>query len=87
MAITTGQFVVGLTPVMVDGLHQMPYRILIKNLDDSADAFIGNQDVTVSTGYRISKGEIVQLIINPLDSVWTVSNKSNHLMCFFRETL
>lgn len=85
MAITNGQFTVGLTPVMVDGLSQMPYRILIKNLDNSADAFIGNQNVTITNGFRIGKGETVQLVINPLDAVYVVSNKTDHKMCWIRD--
>lgn len=86
MAITNGQFTVGLTPVMIDGLSEMPYRILIQNLDDAADAYIGNKDVTINNGYRIAKGEVVQLVINPLDAIYVVSNKTNHRMCWIRDS-
>ena len=85
MAISNGQITVGLTPVMIDGLSEMPYRILIKNLDDAADAYIGNQNVTINNGYRLGKGEVVQLVINPLDAIYVVSNKTNHRMCWIRD--
>ena len=87
MAISMGQITVGLTPVMIDGLHQMPYRMIVQNLDDSADAYIGNENVTINNGYRLAKGEVIQVIINPLDALYVVSNKVDHKMCWIRETL
>jgi hypothetical protein len=86
MAVSNGQFTVGLTPVPIDGRSEMPYRILIQNMDHSADAYIGNENVTITNGYRLAKGEVVQLVVNPLDTIYVVSNKTGHRMCWIRDS-
>lgn len=86
MAVSNAQFTVGLTAVPIDGRSEMPYRILIQNMDDSADAYIGNENVTITNGYRLAKGEVVQLVVNPLDTIYVVSNKAGHRMCWIRDS-
>lgn len=87
MAISNGQTSVGLTPVIIDGFHNMPYRITLKNIDNTADAFIGNESVTVDNGYALKVNESIQLVINPLDTVYVVSSKVGHKISWIRETL
>ena len=86
MAVSNAQFTVGLTAVPIDGRSEMPYRILIQNMDDSADAYIGNENVTITNGYRLAKGEVVQLVVNPLATIYVVSNKAGHRMCWIRDS-
>jgi hypothetical protein len=87
MAITSGQTAVGTTATMIDGLHQMPYRITFHNTDNSDAVFIGGPDVTINNGYRLEKLTAVQLVINPLDALYAISGKVGHSVCWIRETL
>jgi hypothetical protein len=87
MAITTGQTSIGTTATAIDGLNQMPYRIKFQNIDNTDAVFIGNETVTTTTGFRIDKGQTVEMIINPLDVLYAVSTKAGHPVCWIRETL
>ena len=87
MPIQTGQTSIGLTPTMIDGISQMPYRILLQNLDQTTECYIGNESVTISNGYRLDKATAVQIIVNPLDALYAVSVKNGHSICWIREVL
>lgn len=87
MPIQTGQTEVGTTPTMIDGISQMPFRILFQNIDNTDAVFIGGPDVTITTGYRLEKLTAVQLVINPLDALYAISGKTGHKVCWLRETL
>ena len=78
MAIKSGQIVVGTTRVKVPATCIMPWRLEIKNADNSDDLFIGNGDVTTSTGMRLAKLERISLELAPLDEVYLVSAKAGH---------
>jgi hypothetical protein len=87
MAITSGQTAVGTTPTMIDGVHQMPYRITFQNIDNTDAVFVGGPDVTINNGYRLEKLNAIQLVINPLDALYAISGKTGHSVCWIRETL
>ena len=87
MAISNGQTTVGTTPTIIDGFHQMPYRILFQNMDNTDAVFIGDKNVTINNGFRLEKLQTVQLVINPLDALYAVSSKAGHPICWLRETL
>lgn len=87
MAISNGQTSVGLTPVLIDGFHNMPYRITLKNIDNTADCFIGNESVTINNGFALKVNESIQLVINPLDTIYVVSGKDGHKISWIRETM
>jgi hypothetical protein len=87
MPIATGQTSIGLTPTMIDGISQMPFRILLQNMDQTTECYIGGADVTINNGYRLDKSTAVQLVVNPLDAVYAVSVKNGHNICWLREVL
>lgn len=87
MAIATGQTSIGLTPTMIDGISQMPFRILLQNMDQTTECYIGGADVTINNGYRLDKATAVQLVVNPLDALYAVSVKNGHSICWLREVL
>ena len=87
MAITSGQMTAGTVATMVDGIHQMPYRITVHNGDQTDSLYLGNASVTTTDGFSLDKGQILQLVINPLDALFVVSTKGNHPVAWLRETL
>lgn len=87
MPIATGQTSIGVTPTAIDGISQMPFRILLHNMDQQDHCYIGGPDVTINNGYRLEKLTAVELIINPLDALYAVSDKNGHQVCWLREFL
>ena len=87
MAITSGQMTAGTVASMVDGIHQMPYRLTIHNADQTDALYLGNAAVTTNDGFSLDKGQIIQLVINPLDALFVVSTKGSHHLSWLRETL
>ena len=82
MAIESGQLVVGTTRVKVPVTCVMPWRLEIKNADNSNDLFIGNSDLTTSTGMRLGKLERISLSLAPGDFVYLVSAKAGHNVAY-----
>jgi hypothetical protein len=65
MPTTSGQMVVGTERVAIPVSSVMPWRIEIKNVDNSDDLFIGNGEVTTSSGMRLAKLERLSIAVGP----------------------
>ena len=87
MAITNGQNTIGLTATLIDGFHQMPYRLTFQNMDNTDAVYIGNKGVTINNGFKLEKLQTIQIVVNPLDGLYAVSTKAGHKICWLRETL
>jgi hypothetical protein len=78
MAVKSGQLAVGTTRIDIPVTCVMPWKLEIKNMDNTDAIFIGNGDVTTSTGLRLAKGERITLELAPLDRVYLISAKEGH---------
>ena len=84
--ITSGQSTIGLTPTAIDGQETNPYRMIIKNNDNTQTLFLGNKDVTINNGFKVEKLETIQLTINPLELLYAVSSASGHVISWLKQT-
>lgn len=86
MAVKSGRITVGTTATDLGVTCVMPWRVLIKNDDNTDAVFIGNGDVTAANGLRLAKEATVELRLAPLDRVFAVSTKQGHTISFIRFT-
>jgi hypothetical protein len=86
MALQSGQITVGTSPSAIPVTSTQPYRLVIKNMDNTDDVFIGNGDVSTTTGVRLDKEGRIELSLNPLDRVFVVSAKATHSVGFLAIT-
>ncbi|HEY7824757.1 MAG TPA: hypothetical protein VIG24_18100 [Acidimicrobiia bacterium] len=82
MAIRSGQISVGTVATEIPATSHMPFRLEIKNLDNTDDVYIGNGDVTTSNGLRLAKAENIQLFMAPLDTIKVVATKADHKVAY-----
>ncbi len=82
MAIKSGQIDVGLTATEIPVTCKQPFRLQVKNLDNTDDVFIGNGDVTATTGIRLDKEERIEFFLAPFDKLSVVSTKTGHKVAF-----
>jgi hypothetical protein len=82
MAVKSGQINVGTTPTIIPATSNQPYRLQIKNLDNTDALFLGNGDVSVSSGMRLDKEERIELTLGPLDRVHLISAKATHAVAY-----
>ena len=87
MALTSGTNSVGTTATMIDGNSVMPLRLLIHNNDNTDAVFLGGSAVTTSTGFKLDKGIVLELILNPLEELYAVSTKSGHVISWIRQAI
>lgn len=85
MAITTGQITVGTTAVQIDGSSVSDFRLHIHNMDNTDALYIGNETVTVATGFSLFKQDSVELQCYAGERVFAISNKSGHPMSFLKQ--
>ena len=85
MALTTGQLLVGTTPVQIDGTSVSNFRLHIHNMDNTETLFIGGEDVSISNGLSIPKLDSLELLCYPLDAVWVVSTKAGHQVSYLKQ--
>jgi hypothetical protein len=78
MALKSGQITASTTRRDIPVTCVMPWRLEIKNMDNTDDIFIGNGDVTTATGLRLAKEERMTLELAPLDRVFVISAKETH---------
>jgi len=86
MPIKSGQVTVGTVPVLLPVQCVQPFRLQIKNMDNSDDLFIGNGDVSTTTGMPLAKLERLEMSLSPRDEVYVVSSKGTHAVAFVQFT-
>ena len=90
MAFYSGQTSIGTAATIVDGVligdyAGNPYKMHIKNNDNTDAVFIGGVDVTTLTGYKLDKLEALDLVVSPTDLLYGVSTKAGHVISWLTE--
>ena len=85
MAISSGAMSVGTVPSIIDGTFNSNFRIIIHNNDNTDAVYLGGPDVTIANGLKLDKGIIIQLEMNPLESVYAVSTKNGHSISYLKQ--
>ena len=80
--VKSGQIAVNTTATEIPVTCKQPFRIQVKNLDNTDSVFIGNGDVTASTGMRLAKEERIEFFLAPFDKLSVVSTKTGHNVAF-----
>lgn len=83
--ITSGVTTVNTVAAMVDGTHNSQFRLAVHNADNTEALFVGNAQVTVGNGFRLDAGAVLQLEMNPLEELYVVSSKSNHVVTWLKQ--
>jgi hypothetical protein len=84
MAISSGQQVIGVTPVAIDGVSTNPYRLHLHNNDNTKALFVGNSDVTVANGMKMDGGAVLEFMISPNQQLHVVSDSGSHTISWLR---
>jgi hypothetical protein len=85
LAISSGQVDVGLTPTLIDGTYNSNFRLIIQNMNNDDTIFIGDENVTATTGLQLLKFETLTLDMNPLDSVYAISTKAGLKLGYLKQ--
>jgi hypothetical protein len=85
MAITSGVITVGTAPSIIDGTFNSNFRLTVHNNDNTDTIFLGGPDVTITTGLQLLKQQTIQLEMNPLESVFAISDKAGHTISFLKQ--
>jgi hypothetical protein len=83
--LSTGQTTVGTVAVQLDGTSNSNWQIHISNDDNTDTVYIGNGDVTSSTGLRLYKLEKLVLNMNPGETLHVISTKSGHSISWMKQ--
>lgn len=78
MALYTGQINVSTTPQQIDNTSTNPFRLVVHNASASDSIYIGNSDVTVTTGLDLHAKSTLTLELPPMTYLWVVGKTSNH---------
>lgn len=79
MPISSAQFSVGTAAVEICAPSVQGMKVWVHNDDGSQghDIYLGNGDVTTSTGMRMSAGETIMITLDPGDGLSAVSGETN----------
>jgi hypothetical protein len=80
--VKSGQIAVGTTATEIPVTCKQPFRIQVKNLDNTDEVFIGDMSVTTTTGIRLDKEERIEFFLAPFDKLFVVSSKAGHNVGF-----
>jgi hypothetical protein len=85
MAISSGRITVGTVPSIIDGTFNSNFRLIVHNNDNTDAVYLGGPDVTTTNGLQLLKQETLQLDMNPLESVFAVSDKAGHTISYLKQ--
>ena len=80
MTFQTAQFTVGTEAVQIIAPQTNPTQIILHNAQKQANNYIwfgGSSAVTTSTGIHLDNADDYQLVLQPGNSLWAISD-SNH---------
>jgi hypothetical protein len=80
--VKSGQIAVGTTATEIPVTCKQPFRVQVKNLDNTDEIFIGDMSVTTTTGIRLDKEERIEFFLAPFDKLFVVSTKAGHNVAF-----
>ncbi len=83
--LTTGQTTAGTVAVQLDGTSNRNWQIHISNDDNTDTLYIGNGDVSSSTGLRLYKLEKLVLNMNPGETLHVISTKEGHSLSWMKQ--
>ncbi len=84
--LSAGTTVIGTSPSKINGVEVNPFRIRIHNNDNTAAIYLGGSAVTINDGYLVLKEESIDLIMNPLEELYAVSDKAGHVISWLKQT-
>lgn len=87
MAISTGHTTVLATPSQIDGQSPNPSRIRIFNASNHKTVYIGNETVTTTNGFGLTKLEQLDITLNPGEALYVVADAPGATIEWIRQTL
>ena len=86
--ISSGQVTVGTaTPVQLDGSSVNATYLTVHNNDNTKVLYLGNSDVSTTTGLRLLKEETLQFTLNPGEGLFAISTSGSHVVSWLRQTV
>lgn len=85
MTISTGQVTVGVAPTAIDGADRNPMRIHVHNLDNTSAIWIGNETVTPTTGLPLFKLDSIELVLNPYEVLYAITDNGTVNLAYFKQ--
>lgn len=76
MALTSGLVEVGTTPTEISFDSQGGLTVLVQNIS-GADAYLGDENVSTSTGFKLSDGQTVSYDLLTDDSLYAIIETDN----------
>jgi hypothetical protein len=83
MPLETAQYSVGTAVVQIMSPKANAVQIILHNANKSSNTFIwfgGSADVTTTTGAHIDNAETYQLVLQPGNSLWAISDGSDRAL-------
>lgn len=85
--LTSGQLEIGLTPQRVNGISVNPINLTVQNIDSTDIAYFGDENVSITTGIPLNKGETLILTLFQGNTLWAVGSKLGHKIAWIAQEL
>lgn len=82
--ITTGQVVCTASPQQIDGTSENPFKLVLHNASSNDSIYIGNSDVTGSTGFDLHSKSTLTLDLPPLSALCVIATNGSPTIHWMR---
>jgi hypothetical protein len=83
MPLQTAQYTIGTASVQILQPQSNPTQVILHNANKQSNRFIwfgGSADVTTTTGAHIDNSDTYQLVLQPGNSLWAISDDSDRAL-------
>lgn len=85
MAIITGQVtVVDATPIQLDTSSVSNFKMMLHNMSNTDNLYVGNSTVTPTTGLEIHSHAYLTIDCQPNDMVFVCSSNGSHTLSWMK---
>ena len=85
--ITSGRLTLGTVASRVNGISVNPINITVHNIDTLDKCYLGDENVTTSTGLPLDKSGEFTITLYQGNTLWGVSGKEGHHIAWIAQEL
>jgi hypothetical protein len=85
--LTSGWVAITTTPTRINGISVNPIQLTIQNIDTTDTAYLGAENVTITSGVPLEKGETFTITLYQGNTLWGIGSKVGHNIAYIAQEL
>lgn len=83
--LTSGWVAITTAPTRINGISVNPIRLTVQNIDTTDIAYLGDENVSTTSGIPLEKGQTFEITLYQGNTLWGVGTKVGHNIAYIAQ--